>query len=53
MVGNGGITYTFPVTGKEPQDVDFALQPSFPGIHRFTLQVPGRPAVSGRVVVMP
>ena len=51
-IGNKGITYTFPVNGM-PAEVQFALEPSFPGIHRFVLQVPGKSPVNGRVVVVP
>ena len=52
VIGDGGITYTFPVKGM-PAEVQLMLQPSFPGIHTFTLQVPGKTAVGGRVVVVP
>ena len=52
VIGNKGITYTFPVSGM-PAEVQFALEPSFPGVHEFTLQVQGKPSVNGRVVVLP
>jgi len=29
------------------------MQPSFPGIHAFALQVPGAAAVDARIVVVP
>lgn len=51
-IGDGGITYTFPAQGGT-QEIQFALNPSFPGLHRFTLQVPGKRAVGARVLVMP
>jgi hypothetical protein len=52
VIGNGGITYTFPAQGGV-QDVQLQLEPSFPGVHKFTLQVPGKQAVGGRVLVVP
>jgi hypothetical protein len=51
-IGDDGITYTFPAQGGKTE-VQFALESSFPGVHRFTLQVPGKKAVGARVVVMP
>ena len=51
-IGNKGITYTFPVNGM-PAEVQFALEPSFPGVHEFTLQIAGKTPVNGRVVVVP
>jgi hypothetical protein len=53
VIGNGGITYTFPVNAANPGDVEIGMQPEAPGIAHFTVQVPGREAVSERVVVMP
>ena len=53
VIGHGGITYAFAAAGSEPVEVQLALEPSFPGVHRFTLQVPGRSAAEGHVVVMP
>ena len=35
IVGDGGLTYTFPAT-KPPASVDLALQPSGPGVYDFT-----------------
>ena len=52
VLSQQGITYTFPITST-PAIVEFAMQPSFPGIHTFTLQVPGSPAVESRIVVVP
>ena len=51
-IGDGGITYTFPAQGQTAE-IQLALEPSFPGIHTFTLQVPGRAAVGGHIVVVP
>jgi len=51
-VGRGGLTYTF-TTEEAPGSVQFALQPSKPGIFHFTLEVPGSAPLSARVVVMP
>lgn len=51
-LGNGGVLYTFPVTGG-PSMVRFELQPSSPGVRYWTLQVPGKTPVRKRVVVMP
>lgn len=52
VVGNGGITYTFPAS-EVPATVQLALEPSFPGIHHFTVQVPGSEPVVGTVTVVP
>ena len=52
VIGDGGITYTFPASDANSA-IEFALEPSFPGIHTFTLQVPGRQPVSARIVVVP
>ena len=52
VLSRSGITYTFPVASA-PAIVEFAMQPSFPGLHSFTLQVPGSPAVHARVLVVP
>ncbi len=53
MIGDGGVLYSFPTEGREPLTVDLELQSSFPGVHPFTLQVPGMQATGGRVVVVP
>ena len=52
VLNANGITYTFPVSSA-PAIVEFAMQPSFPGIHEFALQVPGFSAVHARVAVVP
>ena len=51
-VTKDGLVYTFPAAGQ-PGDVAFELEPSAPGVHWFHLQIPGKPMVSARVVVMP
>ncbi len=51
-IGNGGVTYTFPYTGA-PSSVLLSLEPSKPGIFRFTMAVPGHQPASARVVVLP
>jgi hypothetical protein len=48
----GAMVYTFPASGT-PGEVDFELQPATPGVYNFTLQVPGHPSVSRRVMVLP
>lgn len=52
VIGNGGVTYTFPVQGG-PIEIQFELQPSFPGLHTFILQVVGKQPVSARIAVVP
>ncbi len=52
-IGNGGITYTFAADAAKPGDVEIGMQPEAPGVARFTVQVPGKEAVTERVVVMP
>lgn len=51
-VGNGGVLYTFPVAAG-PAEIQFAMEPSFPGVHGFQLQVPGLQRTGGRIVVVP
>ena len=48
----GGIIYTFPVN-EAPALIEFAMQPSFPGIHQFSLQVPDFAEIHARVLVFP
>lgn len=52
VVGSGGILYTFPATNP-PAFVQFALQPSSPGIFPLQLRVPGHQTLSLKIVVMP
>lgn len=51
-IGPGGITYTFPATGS-PATVSISLQPSYPGIHRIELHVPGAEPIRATIVVLP
>lgn len=52
VLGNKGLTYTFPVTDSSGT-VQIALEPSFPGAYRIVVGVAGQQPVSARVVVMP
>lgn len=51
-VGDGGITYVFPAS-TAPATVQIELQPSFPGLHNFRVQVEGSAPIDRRVFVMP
>jgi len=51
-IGNGGLTYTFPATNT-PAAVQFALQPSNPGLYSFVIQIPGSAPIQAKVAVMP
>lgn len=51
-VGNGGITYVFPAS-RGPAMVQIQLEPSFPGAHKFRVEVQGSPAIDGSMFVMP
>ena len=55
VLGNGGITYTFPTTAA-PATAEIQLQPSFPGVHHFRVAVVGNPNTSpieATVLVLP
>ena len=52
IVGEGGVTYSFPVSAGM-QTMQIALSPSFPGVHRFVMRVPGADAITGRIAVVP
>ena len=52
MVGDGGITYTFDAS-RAPAVVQIALEPSFPGVHDFTVKVEGDQEIDGKVLVVP
>ena len=52
VVGQDGITYTFPVSGL-PASVKFALQPAAPGLYKIRFQVPGYQPLQLGVFVMP
>ena len=51
-LADNGILYTFAATGGT-MEIQIALESSFPGVHDFSLQVPGRSSASARVLVMP
>ncbi len=52
ILGDGGVTYEFLAT-ETPMTVQIALQPSFVGLHHFTLGVLGAAPVTGKVFVLP
>lgn len=51
-VQEGGIQYLFP-SDANPNELDFQLKPSAPGVFWFYLQIAGHAPVKARVVVMP
>lgn len=51
-IGEGGITYVFPAS-QSPASAQIQLEPSFPGLHKFRVQVEGSTPVDGTVLVMP
>lgn len=51
-MGNDGVTYTFAAT-QAPATVEIALQPSFPGVHHFHVQVIGGEPIDASVIVVP
>jgi len=52
VIGDGGLTYVFPASDA-PASVEFALEPTGPGLRHFLLRVPGSQPVQADVVVMP
>ena len=52
VIGQGGLTYTFPAS-IQPATIEFALQPSGPGIYPFKIQVVGAAPVQEKIVVVP
>jgi hypothetical protein len=52
VIGDDGVLYTFDASIM-PASVQFALQPSAPGIFRLELHVPGSQMLTTKVVVMP
>jgi hypothetical protein len=52
VIGDGGLTYTFPAAGM-PASVEIALEPTGPGLRHFLLQVPGLKPLHADVLVMP
>ncbi len=51
-IGDGGLTYSFPAT-QVPASVEFALEPTGPGLRHFVIQVPGSASVEGDIFVVP
>ena len=51
-VGESGLTYSFPAS-TVPASVEFALEPSGPGLQHFTLRLSGSEEINGDVVVVP
>jgi hypothetical protein len=51
-VGNGGVTYTFAAT-QAPAVIQIALEPSFPGLHPFTIALPNESPIHANVFVVP
>jgi len=51
-LGNGGITYTFDAT-ELPATAQIQLEPSFPGLHHFRVQVTGGQPIDASVFVVP
>jgi len=52
VIGDGGLTYTFP--GRDaPAEVRIELQPAGPGRYPLSIGLPGRPALQAHVWVMP
>lgn len=51
-LSDGGVTYFFPCSGGS-SSAQIQLQPSFPGWHRFSVQVEGSAPIDGTVVVLP
>jgi hypothetical protein len=52
ILSDGGLTYVFPAQGPTPE-IQFQLDPSFPGYHQFTLQVPGEGPATAHIGVLP
>jgi hypothetical protein len=52
VLGSDGLTYTFP-TSDLPSSVEFALEPTGPGLRHLTIRVAGRDAVNTDIFVMP
>ncbi len=52
VIGQGGIIYTFPAT-INPASIQFALEPSSPGILHLDLRVPGSEPLNLSIAVMP
>jgi hypothetical protein len=51
-IGEGGVDYVFPATAI-PATVEIQLEPSFPGLHHFRVQVAGGQPIEGSITVVP
>jgi len=51
-VGEGGVTYTFPATGRNGS-VEFAMEPSAVGIQQAALRVPEQEELALKIFVVP
>jgi hypothetical protein len=53
VIGQGGVTYTFPAN-EQPASVVFTLQPSGPGAFRFRVSLPDAgSSLQSKIIVMP
>jgi hypothetical protein len=52
VLGGDGLTYTFASSGL-PSSVEFALEPTGPGLQHFTIRVVGFSPVNADIFVMP
>ncbi len=52
VIGQDGILYTFAAT-TIPAGVEFALEPTAPGIYNLSMRVPGSEQLNARIFVMP
>ena len=52
VIGDGGLTYTFPGRGA-PAEIRIELQPTGPGIYPIEVKLPGRPPLRSDVWVVP
>ena len=52
VIGDGGITYTFPIT-QIPASIKFGLQPDGPGVYRMAVGIAGQPPLESKIYVLP
>jgi hypothetical protein len=52
VIGGDGLTYTFPASGL-PSSVEFALEPTGPGLRHLTIRVVGLESLNLDIFVMP
>lgn len=52
VVGGDGLTYTFPASGL-PSSVEFALEPTGPGLRHLNMRIVGLDPVDADIFVMP